>query len=109
MDQHFLPACYLEQFCLKEGMFYKVDCSLLKLGKKTYPLQVVPAAICYGKDFYALTDEFKRIYPSFKDYDRNFLEERFHRYERGYSSIINKIKEGKSILTTAEAECCFLI
>ena len=104
MDQHFLPACYLEQFCLKDGKFYRVDCSLLKLGKKPYPLQVVPAAICYGKDFYALTDAFKRIYPSFKDLDRNFLEEKFHRYEREYTGIINKIKEGKPILTAAEAE-----
>ncbi|MCO5948562.1 DUF4238 domain-containing protein [Mucilaginibacter flavidus] len=104
MDQHFLPACYLDQFCLKEGKFYRIDCSLLKKGKKPYPLEVVPAAICYGRDFYALTDEFKKLYPAFKDYDRLFLEERFYRYENVYPAIIGKIKKGIPVLTAAEAE-----
>jgi hypothetical protein len=104
MDQHFLPACYLDQFCLNEGKFYRVDCSLLKRGKKPYPLQVVPAAICYGSDFYALTDEFKTLFPRFRDYDRLFLENRFHRYENVYPAIIGKIKKGIPVLTTAVAE-----
>jgi hypothetical protein len=104
MDQHFLPACYLDQFCLTGGKLYRVDCSLLKLGKKPYPLEVTPKAICYGKDFYALTDDFKKVYPAFAAYDQNFLEEKFHRYERGYPAIINKIKQGIPVLSAAEAE-----
>lgn len=60
MDQHFLPACYLEQFCSTEGEFYKLDCSLLKRGKKPYPLKVTPAAICYGKDFMHLLMTLKK-------------------------------------------------
>jgi hypothetical protein len=104
MDQHFLPACYLDQFCADNGKFYRIDCSLLKRGKQPYPLLVTPAAICYGKDFYALTEEFKKVYPAFAAYDRNFLEERFHRYERAYLAIINKIKQGNPLLPAADAE-----
>jgi len=104
MDQHFLPACYLDQFCGAGGKFYRLDCSLLKLGKKPYPLAVTPAGICYGKDFYALTDEFKKFYPTFAGYDRNFLEEKFHLYENSYPAIINKIKNGDPLLSAAEAK-----
>jgi hypothetical protein len=103
MDQHFLPECYLKEFC-DNGEFYKIDCSLLHLNKKPYPRKVTPAAICYDKDFCTLTPEFKNLYTGYQDFDPLFLEEKFFLYENKYPGIINKIKNGDSFLNIDDAK-----
>jgi hypothetical protein len=102
MDQHFLPQCYLNEFC-QNGKLFKIDCSVLKYYKTPYPREATPASICYGRDFYTLTSEFKEMYRAYKDLDPLFLEKQFHKYENTYPEIIKKINNGNAYLDTSDA------
>lgn len=103
MDQHYLPQCYLNEFRNDDGHFFKLDCSILRYDKKPYPLKTTPAAVCYKPNFYTLTDEFKQMYPMYKDLEPFYLENKFHIYERVYPALISKIKTGARFLNSDDA------
>jgi hypothetical protein len=103
MGKHFIPKCYLKEFCIGgTNNLFGIDCSLLNYGKRitrSYSLD----SICQDSDYYKITDDFKKIHPQFNHLDPEFLELNFKRYEDYYPRVISKIKSGQDILTSEDA------
>ncbi|MGF7039592.1 DUF4238 domain-containing protein [Mucilaginibacter lappiensis] len=104
MNQHYLPECYLKEFCNKKGHFYSIDNELLTKGILPKPRITYPKEACKQKDYFTITPQFKEIYPRFKDLDALYLENKFKTYEDWYPKLLTTLKSGQPGITFNDAE-----
>lgn len=105
MDQHYLPKCYLKEFCeTGHDYLYKINCGLIKQGRRGSYRKMHPSEGCYEKDYFTITDDFKKLYPRFQSYEPYFIEKQFHSYETLYPAIINQLKSGQKWLSFKDAQ-----
>lgn len=103
MKQHFLPQCYLREFCNTEDKLYTLDIHLLKFKRKVFSQTKTTAEVCRSIDFYKIEGDFETQFQHLNGLDPEYLEKRFHEYEREYPKIIAKLKAREAELTLAEA------
>jgi len=103
MKQHFLPQCYLREFCNAQDKLYTLDIDLLKFKRRVFPELKTTAEVCRSIDYYKIEGDFETQFQHLSGLDPLYLEKKFHEYEREYPKIISKIKARVAELTVAEA------
>lgn len=107
MKQHYLPQCYLREFCNKDGKIHTLDLTLLKHKRKVFDQARFSSEICRSIDFYTIKSDFNKTFKHLSNIDPLFLENAFHTYERKYPELVQKIKDRQKALIRADA-CLFL-
>lgn len=105
MDQHFLPKCYLKEFCNTQKQLYSFNLKAFKTLKR-YPKPICTntSKICYASDFYTIDEELKYSRSSFNIEDPLIIEKHFSKvYESKYPRLIDELKKLKAVLPAQDA------
>jgi hypothetical protein len=103
MKQHYLPQCYLREFCNRDGKLHTLDITLLKHKRKVFDQARFPAEVCRSIDFYTIQSNFNKSFQHLSNVEPLFLEKIFHNYERKYPELLRKIKSSQQALIRADA------
>jgi hypothetical protein len=103
MKQHFLPQCYLKEFCNEDGKLHTLNLDYLKYKKKVFDEPKFPVEVCKILDFYTIKDELKGKFKGLADFDPFFVENQFHKYEREYPKLLGYIKNKVASLSFSDA------
>ena len=103
IKQHYLPECYLKEFCNSDGKLHTLDINLLAYGKDVFDEQRYPVSVCRGKHFYTIRPEYSSSHKHLEGMAELYLENQFRDYEEKYPALIQKIKRGQSYLGIEDA------
>lgn len=103
MKQHFLPQCYLKEFCNDDGKLHTLNLDYLKYKKKVFDEPKFPVEVCKIPDFYTIKDELKERFKDLEDLDPFHVENQFHKYEREYPRLVTQIKSKTTSLSFSDA------
>ena len=103
MKQHFLPQCYLKEFCNDDGKLHALNLDYLKYKKKVFDEPKFPVEVCRIPDFYTIKDELKEKFKDLSDLDPFYVENQFHKYEREYPKLLAQIKSKTTSLSFSDA------
>lgn len=104
MKQHFLPQCYLKEFCNHEGKLHTLNMDLIRrYKKKVFDEPKFPVEVCKIPDFYTIEDKLKEKFKDLEDLEAFHVEELFHIYEREYPRLLTLIKNKAASLSFSDA------
>jgi hypothetical protein len=79
MKQHFLPQCYLREFCNLDNKLHVIDIDLLKFGRRVFAQQKSTAEVCRSNDFYTIEQDYSKEFKHLKGLDPLYLEKKISR------------------------------
>lgn len=97
MRQHYLPRCYLYEFCGFNKSLYSLNIEPFKYGKIPAPKLKNPVEICCESNFYSVDFDKFLLTEQLANAEKFSVEKGFHWYENDYGRIIKKIKSGLSL------------
>src|ERR1700744_940439 len=98
-DHHYVPVCYLKNFCDESGKLASLNLANLKKGYSTPIKHFYPKQICYVKNYYEITQELRHEFSSLVDYDDLFVEsEVLNGIESHYPRLFDQIIRNRFLL-----------